>query len=97
MDARDGCAYAEKQMGTDAAERVREENERFRKALPELLETYPNRWVVFRDGAVISDHDSQLAAYTAAVEAFGPHGGFVVAPVKEQVPTPMTAAVLFGK
>jgi hypothetical protein len=76
--------------------RVLEETERFRAALPELIKHHPGRWVVFRDGAVVSDHATEDEAYRAAVVRFGVQGGFVVAPVAHVEPTPITAGVMFG-
>jgi hypothetical protein len=76
--------------------RVLAETERFLSVLPELIERYRGRWVVFRDGRVVSDHDTEDQAYQAAVEQFGIAGGHVVAPVVETTPTPVTAGVMFG-
>lgn len=68
---------------------------RFQDALPELCRTLEGRWVVFRDGAVQSDHDTESAAYADAIKHFGPRGGFVVAEVKAIVPIPLTAGAFF--
>lgn len=81
---------------TEAARRVLEETKRFEAKLPELLPQLAGRWVVFRDGVVASDHPNENEAYRAAVQAFGPQGGFVVAEVKPVTATPVTAAVMFG-
>lgn len=78
------------------SERVLEETKRFRAALPGLLETHRGKWVVFKDGAVRGIHDDEKAAYEAAVKEFGSGAGYVIAPVTETHPTPVTAAVLFG-
>jgi hypothetical protein len=80
----------------DVADRVLEETRRFHQALPALLDAYRGRWVVFVDGRVQSDHASEEQAYAWAVAAYGEHGGFVVAPVDELRPTPVTAAAVFG-
>jgi hypothetical protein len=76
--------------------KVLEETKRFLAALPELLQHHAGRWVVYRDGQVVSDHATEDEAYQAAVERFGHSAGYVVAPVVETGPTPVTAAVMFG-
>ena len=76
--------------------KVLEETKRFHAALPELIKQYPGRWVVFREGQVASDHTTEDDAYRSAVERFGVTGGFVVAPVVQIEPTPVTAGVMFG-
>ena len=80
-------------------QRVLEESRTFRQRLPELLKVYEGRWVVFRDGGVIDAFDDEETAYVAAVQRFGVHGGFVVAPVATDVcePAPLTAALIFAK
>lgn len=78
------------------AQKVKEETRRFEAALPALLETMRGKWVVFRDGTVQSQHASEPDAYVAAVAKYGPHGGFVVAPVEPISATPITAGVMFG-
>ncbi len=76
--------------------RVLAETRRFRAALPQLLATYSGRWVVFKDGAVRSVHDSMEEAYRAGIRMFGPGGGHVVDCVAERAAAPATAAVVFG-
>jgi hypothetical protein len=80
---------------TDLEQRVLDETRRFEAMLPELLARIPGRWVVFRDGRVWSEHADGASAYRAAVERFGEDGAFVVAPVREARPIPMTAAIGF--
>jgi hypothetical protein len=81
---------------SSVAEKVLEETKRFHQALPALLPDHRGRWVVFLDGKVKSEHDSEPLAYASAVKAFGRDGGFVVAPVVEVSSVPVTAGVLFG-
>jgi hypothetical protein len=81
---------------TDVDQRVLAETLRFREVLPQLMTRYRGRWVVFRDGTVASDHETEGDALAAAVERFGVDGGFVVAPVSELRATPVTAGVHFG-
>jgi hypothetical protein len=83
------------QMAT-ASEKVLAETKRFYRALPDLLKKHRGSWVVFHNGAVKSTHNSEDAAYAAALKAFGRDAGFVVACVTEVTPAPITAGVLFG-
>jgi hypothetical protein len=80
---------------TPTAERVRAEMRRFEEALPELLLEHRDRWVVFRDGALISVFDSEEEAYRDGLARFGRDGGHVVAKVAEQRTVPLTAAVVY--
>lgn len=80
-----------------ASDRVREEMGRFREALPRLLPELEGRWVVFRDGEVVSVHDDEEQAYRAAVEQFGPAGGQVIARVEPERTVPLSAAVLYQR
>jgi hypothetical protein len=82
-------------MGT-VSEKVLEETKLFRAALPGLLENHRGKWVVFKDGSVRSFHDDEKAAYDAAVREFGAGTGYVIGPILETHPTPVTAAVMFG-
>ena len=52
--------------------------------------------MVFVDGEVKSVPDDAKSAYDDAVATFGPDAPYVIAPVVETSPTPVTAAVLFG-
>jgi len=81
----------------DTAERVRQEMHRFEASLPRLMPLYGDRWVVFRDGDVVSVHDDEEAAYRAGIEKFGRHGGHVVAQVVEQRVVPLTAAIAYQR
>ena len=79
------------------ADRVREEMGRFREALPRLLSELEGRWVVFRDGEVVSVHDDEEQAYIAGMERFGPDGGQVIALVVPERVVPVSAAVLYQR
>jgi hypothetical protein len=83
----------------EIATRVLEESRRFRAKLPELMKTYEGRWVVFRDGDVKDDFEDEEEAYVAAVNAFGVHGGFVIAHVAADTcePVPVSAGLFFAK
>lgn len=77
------------------AERVRQEMRRFEASLPRLLPLYADRWVVFRDGEVVSVHDTEELAYLAGLQRFGRRGGHVIAKVAEQRAVPLSAAVTY--
>lgn len=77
-------------------ERVMNEAARFRAEIPQLLPRYRDQWIVFRDGAVVSVHPDEEAAYLAGLANFGPAGGHVVALVREPEPVMLSAAIAFG-
>lgn len=81
----------------NTAERVRQEMRRFEASLPRLMPLYADRWVVFRDGDIVSLHDTEEQAYRAGLEAFGRHGGHVVAKVAEKRVIPLSAVVAYQK
>jgi hypothetical protein len=81
----------------DTAERVRQEMCRFEASLPRLMPLYADRWVVFRDGEVVSVHEDEEAAYRAGIEEFGRHGGHVVAQVAEPRVVPLSAAIAYQR
>ena len=83
-------------MPMGSYDQVKVESERFYEALPTLMQKYHHRWVVFRDGALVSDHATEEQAFNDALRRFGPAGGFVVAPVEDVRATPVTAGVMFG-
>jgi hypothetical protein len=70
----------------DAHRRVKAETERFRAALPALLENQElrDRWVVFKDGAVARPFDDPGEGYRWAVENLGRYSGFVLARVEPE-------------
>ena len=81
----------------NTSERVRQEMRRFEASLPRLKPLYADRWVVFRDGDVVSVHDTEELAYRAGLEKFGRHGGHVIAKVAEQRVIPLSAAMAYQK
>jgi hypothetical protein len=76
--------------------RVANESARFRATIPQLLAQYGGKWVVFRDGAVVSVHRDEETAYVEGLKRFGPAGGHVVAVVREPEPVLLSAAIAFG-
>lgn len=75
---------------------ILKESQMFREMLPSLLPSYAGKWVLFRDGGVVSVHATETDAYQAGVSKFGVEGGFVVAQVIETGPMPINVAVTFG-
>ena len=70
---------------------------RFEASLPRLKPLYADRWVVFREGEVVSVHDSEEDAYRAGLAKFGRQGGQVIARVADQIAVPLSAAVVYQK
>jgi hypothetical protein len=79
----------------NTAERVRQEMRGFEASVPRLKPLYADRWVVFRDGEVVSAHDTEEAAYRAGLASFGRHAGHVIAKVAELRVVPLRAAVAY--
>ena len=77
-------------------QKVLEETKRFWAALPALLEKIPGRWVVFKDGVVIAHYATSKEAHKAGLDLFGLDGGQVIAPVRPNIPQPITAGSLYG-
>ena len=75
---------------------VLRETLKFREMLPTLMLSHAGKWVLFRDGQVISAHATETEAFESGVSAFGSEGGFVVALVAKTRPTPINAAAAFG-
>lgn len=77
-------------------QRVLAEAARFRAKLPALLPRYSDQWVVFRDDEVVSVHATEEEAYVAGLDRFGPHGGHVIAVVREPESVMLSAVLAFG-
>jgi hypothetical protein len=75
---------------------VLRETLKFREMLPTLMLSHAGKWVLFKDGGVISAHPAETEAFEAGVSAFGSEGGFVVGLVAKTRPTPINAAAAFG-
>lgn len=99
------CRYMTKQDGPSpdvkadvlpVRQRVLAEAARFRAKLPVLLPRYSEQWVVFRDGEVVSAHDTEEEAYVAGLDRFGPEGGHVVSVVREPESVVLSAVIAFG-
>jgi len=63
--------------------RVVAEAERFRDELPQLMQKYAGRWIVFHEGQVVSSHATEEEAFVAGLSSPGPDAGHVVAAVRE--------------
>jgi len=77
-------------------DQVLEEMKRFEESLDSLMEEYRDKWVVFKDGKVVSAHDTEEDAYRSGIESMGHEGGYVVAQVSPIVTVPISAGVLYG-
>jgi len=71
-------------MSKAVEQKVREEQQRFNAARPELWKTYPNRHVIFLAGEVKGAYGNALNAYRDALTKFGSAGGFVIAQVTKE-------------
>lgn len=70
----------------EANRKVDEEAERFRAALPALLDDpgLRGRYVVFKDGAIMRGFDDAGEGYRWAVATLGRYAGFVLARVEPE-------------
>ncbi len=75
---------------------VLEETIRFHAAMPDLLQAYAGRWVVFREGRVSSTHATEDDAYTAGLLAYGRDETYIVDRVERKSAVPLTAAFVYG-
>lgn len=96
LDDDPGLRDMDRNAMTTVSEKVLEETKRFRASLPELLKVHPGKWIVFLNGAVQSVHDDETSAFESGRSQFGVDAGYVIAPVVEVTPTPVTASVMFG-
>lgn len=79
-------------------ERVFAETLKLEEQMPKLLRDHAGQWVVFRDGAAHSFHPNFETAHRIALDAFGPHGAFVIAEVAPRGARSLSRAAgrLFG-
>lgn len=77
-------------------EKVIQEMQAFRQALPELLKEHAGQWVIFWGGKVVGFYQDEDSAYGTAIQDLGPHAGFVVARVWPEQPRPTSFALMFG-
>jgi hypothetical protein len=80
----------------ETIEKVKKEMQAFRTMLPELLKKHPDKWVVVEGGKLSGVFEDEETAHSFALEEYGPDGGFIVAPVAEENPTPLNIALVFG-
>jgi hypothetical protein len=90
----------ERPMNSDRLKALEKEQAAFDRALPSLLESHPDEYVVFRDEAARSFHASFSEAYAQAIREFGPDEGFLVAHIANAMPQHVSVAwdlgVMFG-
>jgi hypothetical protein len=79
---------------------IQEEQAAFDALLPSLLEKHRGEFALFKDGHVVSFHESNESAYAAGIGLFGPDAVFLVAAVIEPRLRPVSfawdAGVMFG-
>ena len=85
-------------MASDAEFRKAVSNEKaaFRKQLPDLLEKYRDKWVIFKDGQLIKVFESQDDAYVAALDLYGADEPFLVDVVQEEESQPLSFSIELG-
>ena len=80
--------------------KLKEEQEAFDKQLPDLLPSHQGQFVLFKDGKPVEFFDDHPSAYRAALDEFGLDATFLIAPVVESHPEPISiawdAGVMFG-
>ncbi|MBW2700987.1 MAG: hypothetical protein JRF33_09225 [Deltaproteobacteria bacterium] len=79
-----------------AYEKIKEEQARFKEALPDLLEKIGDRWVIFKDGEVKADFNTEDEAIREASGQYDFEDTYLIIQVTPIEATPLTAAVMFG-
>jgi hypothetical protein len=92
-----GPRGGDRELAAEVRKRVFAEAERFRDRLAELMPQYAGKWVVFRDGDVVSAHESDEEAYLQGLRRFGPDGGQVIAIVSEPEIVVLSALDIAGR
>jgi hypothetical protein len=79
---------------------IQQEYEAFKKALPSLLPSHRNEFVLQKDGVVVAFFDTYDTAYATGLSKFGLNGAFLVAKIEEVSPSVISYAlsggVMFG-
>lgn len=80
---------------------LRREEDAFAAQLPGLLPKHANKFVVYKDGVVVSLHATYSDAFAAAVGRFGPGALVLVTQIKprvfEGVSVSWTAGAMFAE
>ena len=80
---------------------LREEENALETQLTGLLPKHANKFVVFKDGSVVSIHATYSEAFAAAVERFGPETLVLITQIKprafEGVSVSWTAGAMFAE
>lgn len=80
----------------DIREVVREETIKFREIIPKLIKDgFEGKWVVFKNGEVKEILPTEDAASEFALREYGVNGGYVISPISDSKPTPITAGVVY--
>jgi len=87
-------------MSIDRKLSLREEQDAFNRQLDSLLKTHEGKYVLFKNGEPVAFFDTHTAAYETALEKFGLDSTFLIAPIEEPNPQPVSiawdAGVMFG-
>lgn len=79
---------------------LKEEQAAFEQQLPDLKLRHQGKVVLFKDGSLVAVFDDSDAAFRAGLERFGADAVFLVAPVEDPRPGPISvsweAGVMFG-
>ena len=79
---------------------LKEEQAAFERQLTDLMKTHPGEYVLFKDGSSVEFHKDSDSAVRAGLRRFGANTVFLVAPIEEQRPGPVSvsweAGVMFG-
>ena len=75
---------------------LQDEQKDFEQQLPELLKEHRGQFVLFQDGKPVDYFPTNEAAYSAGVQKFGTRATFLIAPVAQIGPLPISMAWDFG-
>ncbi len=79
---------------------LKEEQAAFEKQLPELIQAHRGKYVLFKDGVPVEFFSDSDSAVRAGLKRFGANAVFLVAPIEESRPGPISvsweAGVMFG-
>lgn len=81
-------------------DRLDRDRKSFEEALPRLLGEHKGEYVLFADGEVVGLYPNYDAAFSDALSRFGSDGVFLIQPIIDEPPQPISiaweAGVAFG-
>jgi hypothetical protein len=80
----------------DFKESIHKERKKFKAQLAELIKEHLGKWVLFKDGEVISFFESQEQAYTEGLKRFGIDIPFLIDQVVEKPPQNTSFSIELG-